>query len=113
LEGQKSRPLRQFQQIFEGFQAPDALALKWQNQLSLDQKLVVHGLDLQIIPQRLFRPTHFILQLELELGDGQFALDPEIVLVQMAQIHSYWHSCFNLTDLTKLTSLVNVNPTIN
>jgi hypothetical protein len=78
--------------MFERFQASDTLTVEDQPQFTLQQKLLFQLLDLNVIAQRLLRPAHIIAQTQVQVSDGQFALQFEFVRLQVAQIHKQWHN---------------------
>jgi len=55
-------------------------------QPALNQKAVLKLLDLQIVTQRLLGPDHFIASVQVEFGHGQFAIQADIVRLEMAQV---------------------------
>ena len=68
------------------FEAAHALALQAQVQFALDQQAALKLLDLQFIHNRIGERDHLIPRLNVQFGGRQFALQPETVRRQVAQI---------------------------
>jgi hypothetical protein len=91
LERQMSGPLLQFKPILKRLEAADTLAFEGQGQTTLDQQPPFELLDFQIILKGLAQPDHLIAGVDVQLFDGQFALEAEVVRLQMAQIDEQRH----------------------
>jgi hypothetical protein len=72
--------------VLKGFEAADALAVQSQLETTLGEEAVFELLNLEIISQRLLGLEHFVACVQVQFVDWQFALQANVVRLQMAEI---------------------------
>jgi hypothetical protein len=88
-------PVFQFEVILERLEAADALTFQDQMQTALHEQGVFQLLNLQIMLQRVAHLNDLIVRVNLQLLDGQAALQTDIVRLQVAHVYGQWHRTSN------------------
>jgi hypothetical protein len=81
------RPGIQFQRVLEAPKAPDALTLKRQADLALDQESLLELLNFQIVLQRAGKPDHVVAGLDIQFGDWQFSSQADSMRFQVPNVY--------------------------
>src|SRR5581483_10547331 len=66
LQRQMGGPARQFQEVLEWFETPDALAAQGQAESALDQQAVFELLDFEVIPQRVRKLDDIVPRFDIQ-----------------------------------------------
>ena len=84
-------PIVKFQFARERLEAPRALEFRGQTQCALDEQISFETLHVQLVMQWIRGMDQFINFIQFQIRGGQFALECEIAVFEMAKINGKWH----------------------